>query len=108
MRVFAVRIGDYVEFRTANRPPRAKVSRLTRVFQKLTKVATPTPESPYYDYVDKLVETQVVLKTTFYIGGRVLGVTKLARYRAVSGAPKFGRRLLVEVTVGVKDAVLRG
>lgn len=107
MKFYVVRMGDYVEFRVASRPPRAKVSKLTRVFKTVQRVTIPTDNSPFYKYVDKPANTKVTLKTVFYLGGRVLGTAKLNRFQGYPDAPRFGKRGILEVSEKLKRAVLR-
>lgn len=93
MRTFAVRMGDYVEFRSAKLPPKRLVSKLVRKGQVLEE---------HYDYLKntyvlKPTETKVVLRLVWYIGGRVLGVMKSRKYYTLPGAVKFGSKTLVEL-----------
>lgn len=103
MKYFAVRMGNYVEFRVANRPPRARVSKLTRMIPTKQLVF-----DPVRGYVQRSVNTKITLKTVFYVGGRVLGTAKLARFQRYPDAPKFKKRGILEVSESLKKAVLRG
>lgn len=92
MRIFAIRMGDFVEFRSAKRPPRAKVSKLTRqgiLYDEVYRYATNS-----YDY--ESFPTTTVLRTVFYLGGRVLGVMKYRKYTQLHG-DKFGKRRMIEL-----------
>lgn len=108
MKIYAVRMGDYVEFRAAARPPRAKVSKLTKVTKVMQQTLVTLPTYPYAKYVDKPVKTTLVLKTVFYVGGRVLGVTKFRAYQRVPGAARFGRRRVIETNRAVITYLDRG
>lgn len=101
MRVFAVRMGDFVEFRSASRPPRGKVSSLTWTTTKKELRFT------IYGYAWMAVPVELTLKTVFYTGGRVLGTVRYSVYSRCKPAPKFGRKTLVEVSTRVKDLLLR-
>ena len=107
MKFYAVRMGDYVEFRAAVRPPKAKVSKLTRISETNQRVPIWDAVRQTYRYIDKPVRTQLTLKTVFYLGGRVLGTTKLIRFQHFPGAPKFGKRGVLEVSRKLKEDVLR-
>lgn len=93
MRTFAVRMGDYVEFRSSRLPPKRLVSKLVRKGSELVE---------HYDYLQgtyvlRPEETNVTLRLVWYLGGRVLGVMKSRKYSALSGAVKFGHKTMVEL-----------
>lgn len=77
MRIYAVRMGDYVELRLSDRPPRAKVTKIS--------------------WISKVTHAKLSLRTVFYLGGRVLGTMKYMKYQRWAGAPKFGRKGRVEI-----------
>lgn len=107
MKTFAVRIGDYVEFRAAKRPPQIKVTRLTRMVKVLEHKYTYEP--PYY--VRVYVDRKHTLKTMFPIGGRVLGGIKYSKYSrftaGAANAPKFGKRRVVEISKELLTTFMR-
>lgn len=118
MRVFAIRIGKYVEFRMANRSPRVKVSQLTRVVDTIRERLVITDDYPYYGYMKEPVKQKQVLKTVCPVGGRVLGVVTYAKYsrgtvrqteaKLQRKAPKFGKQTVIEVSKAVATGILRG
>ena len=91
-------MGNYVEFRAANSPPRARVSKLIRMVKTIERTAISTYTPPYYKYIDKPATAKITLKTVFYIGGRVLGTTKLARFQRYPGVPRFGKHGVCEIS----------
>ena len=117
MRTFAIKIGKYVEFRTNNRPPQVKVSRLTKVVETIRERLTITDDYPYYAYVKEPAKVKRILKMMCPIGGRVLGVVKYSKYSRYSRfadtigttqqkAPKFGKQTVIEIPKTVATILL--
>ena len=107
LRYFAIRNGDFIEFRAASKPPRAKISKLSKVIsEQQVSHYTVMERYPYSKPVMKTVERLVVLKQTFFIGGRFLFSRKLKTWTSVRGrlhTPIINNGKLVEIGPDIKD-----
>ena len=106
-RVFAIHTGDYVEFRIASTPPRAKISKLIKDATVIEHNIEYLAKPPYIKRYPHKVHVKVTLKQTFYIGGRVLGVCKSGKFKSLFliDAPKKDKML--ELTGNALDLVLK-
>lgn len=87
MRYWAVRLGEYVEIRTATSRPVAITSKITR---RSTLSCT----------------GKLVLKQTFYSGGKPLGVLKYARFHTLTHT-EIKLNNITEVTKEMKQLCLK-
>lgn len=76
-RVYAIRVGDFIELRASLETPRAKTSKLTKTI--LLKAGHDDPLNPWL-FIEKDRKRKFVLKQTFYVGGTVLGYVKLTTF----------------------------
>lgn len=113
-KVYAIRLGDFVEFRSAVCPPKARVSKLTRTVM-VAKAHVEEDEKlskkvgfPYYKTVWVRVPTKKVMKQTFYIGGRVLGSCKYGSFVNRAKDYKLGVDKIIEVPSEIKELCLKG
>lgn len=89
-RAYAIRLtDDLIELRASTTPPKAIVSKLTRI-AKATRSFVPfvDEDEPYPDRVKKGTAYKVVFKQTFFTGGTVIGYTTVRKfYRAFHKLP---------------------
>lgn len=107
-RVFAVKLGEFVEFRAARFPPRARTSKLTVPVEHSDIEFYFDPNTGRYRHRNVKRVEKKTLKQTFYVGGTVVGTVKAHRY--TSRVPKefqFGRKSMVEISHELKNKVLR-
>ena len=107
-RIFAVRIGNHVEFR---RGPglRSRVSKLTKTSIKEVRTVKPLVNAPWYKIEYKQVPHQVVLKQVFWEGGKVLAVcpvTNYLRFRKRFGLESIKKDQVLEVPKEFSEALL--
>ena len=109
VRYFAVRLGDYVEVRSSCHLPTPRVSKLVRTVRSTTKTYKYFPDPPFIKLVNEPIESQVTLKQTTYVGGRVLGVCKYSRFSGVGkrfGAGALAKDKLVEIPRELRKALV--
>jgi hypothetical protein len=110
MALYAVKLGDYVEFRSSDSPPRARKSTLIRLVEGVEWIDKPfdTPYGVEYRRVQKKAKLRQFMRQTFYIGGTVVGVCRLNRYATLAGQTfSLGRKGLVEVPTELKNRCLK-
>lgn len=105
-KIFAIRIGDHIEFRAAVRPPQAVVSKLTKFIKTAERQLVWDPKLPGYAYSYKPVIKKLVLKQVFFNGGKVLGICKLSQFSRRAGNSLL-RDSMREVPRELKDACLK-
>lgn len=104
MRFYAVRMGDFVEIRSASRRPKGLVSILTKTVVRLTRqVKYPPYELP----LSRPVKSKITLKTVFYNGGKVIGTMKLHHLELWDLAPQFKEKYEIqEISSQLKTLLL--
>lgn len=85
-RVFAISMGEFVELRTGSYPPKAKISKLT--------IPVTVDHVPVYDDWGLFIKysktkKRTTLEQTFYLGGRVVGITNYRKYSDLAKLFKF-------------------
>lgn len=113
-RLFAVKLGNFVEFRSAVRPPLGRTSKLTRTViedvwePKLDPQMSENVGYNWYRTVRVKKPVKKVLQQTFYVGGRVVGTCTINHYqRRVPKVFWFGRKGMIEVSTELKNMCLR-
>ena len=111
LRYFAVRFGNHVEFRAATKPPTAIFSKITKKVITKEKRIIHINVSPFYKVSEDPKETKIVRKQTFYLGGKVLGVSKYGSF--VVNAKDFGITSIpvdkmIEIPRDLKNKALKG
>ena len=77
MKFYAVRMGDFVEIRSASRCPKGLVSVLTKtVVRYHRRINYPPYELP----LKRPTKSKITLKTVFYPGGKVIGTMKRGNF----------------------------
>ena len=73
MSFYAIRMGDFVEIRSASRRPKGIVSILTKTVVRSTRRIN---YPPYEIPLKRPVKGTITLKTVFYPGGKIVGTMK--------------------------------
>lgn len=79
-RYWAIRMGDYVELRVSAARPLAIHSKRTRILLVPRCYAKYNPKDGVV-IVNDSYKVKRVLRQTYYVGGRILGVVGLSRFR---------------------------
>lgn len=101
LRMFAVRMGDYVEIRVGAEAPKAKISKFTKTVKVKKTDYVWSAAAPNYVYKTRTVPETLTLKQTFYIGGKVVVILKGTKYNgwvALYNLPKLTKEGVVEIT----------
>lgn len=89
---YAIKIGDYVEVRSAAEPPRKLVSKLKKKIEKTRWLYD--HDDRYGDpvYRNEKYKTSVTFAQVFYVGGKVRGVSKYSSFMKITSltVPKDG------------------
>lgn len=104
LRYWAVRLGEFVEFRVWSQQPTKLVSKLTKTTIETKRKYTYAADGTVTWKMEP-IEVKNVLKQTIYVGGKVLGVVKASDIHYFLSVPVDGR---VEITKSVKDNILKG
>lgn len=106
LKYYAIRIGDHVEIRVAGQRPAALISSYTRPSTKKVVKYEYFPDPPYSKKTVTTETTKMVLKQTYYVGGRVLGVLKYCSFHALTGL-NLKLYSIIEITKEQKEGCMQ-
>ena len=88
--VYAVRTGEFVEFRASRTPLKVRVSKLTRTVMFKEGDIIGYDSWAYPIYATKDGKRKITFKQVFFVGGTVIGYTKASKFVRlfVRGIPK--------------------
>lgn len=84
-KVYAIRVGDFIELRASTFTPKAKVSKLTRTKMVADRRMYWDEISQSYKFKTEPSQVKTVFQQIHYIGGRVLGYTSPSKCRTLFG-----------------------